>query len=81
VGWPLLQERQEKPDEPEALRCIPSLALDDIPKEASTIPTAQVRPSRDRDRVSHRNISFVHNCLNGKLDRASFRRCVFCSDT
>lgn len=36
-----LKERQEKPDEPEALRCIPSLALDDIPKEASTIPTAQ----------------------------------------
>eukprot|EP00873_Tetraselmis_striata_P018587 jgi/Tetstr1/438851/TSEL_027360.t1 len=35
-----LKERQETPDKPEALKCIPSLALEDIPKEAGTIPTA-----------------------------------------
>ena len=28
------------PDSPEALRCMPSLALADIPKRASTVPTA-----------------------------------------
>ena len=31
---------QETPDPPEALRCIPSLQLADIPKRASTVPTA-----------------------------------------
>lgn len=30
---------QETPDSPEALKCIPGLALSDIPKEASSIPT------------------------------------------
>eukprot|EP00884_Botryococcus_braunii_P006457 jgi/Botrbrau1/15812/Bobra.40_1s0001.1 len=34
-----LKERQETPDPPEALTCIPSLELSDIPKEASSIPT------------------------------------------
>ena len=32
---------QETPDTPEALSCVPTLLLSDIPKEASTIPTAQ----------------------------------------
>mmetsp|Transcript_3635 Transcript_3635/g.10465 ORF Transcript_3635/g.10465 Transcript_3635/m.10465 type:complete len:1063 (+) Transcript_3635:286-3474(+) len=36
-----LKERQETPDEPEALKCIPTLALSDIPKEVTTIPTDQ----------------------------------------
>ena len=31
---------QETPDPPEALRCIPSLALADIPKRISSVPTA-----------------------------------------
>lgn len=35
-----LKEKQETPDAPEALSCVPSLALSDIPKEASTVPTA-----------------------------------------
>jgi Zn-dependent M16 (insulinase) family peptidase len=35
-----LKERQETPDPAEALSCIPSLHLSDIPKKISTIPTA-----------------------------------------
>ena len=31
---------QETPDTPEALACVPTLQLSDIPKEASSIPTA-----------------------------------------
>jgi presequence protease len=34
-----LKLRQETPDPPEALSCIPSLSLSDIPREVSTIPT------------------------------------------
>jgi Zn-dependent M16 (insulinase) family peptidase len=30
---------QETPDPPEALTCMPSLQLSDIPKRAATIPT------------------------------------------
>lgn len=36
-----LKERQETPDPPEALLCIPSLQLSDIPKTIATIPTAK----------------------------------------
>jgi len=32
-----LKERQETPDSPEALTCIPSLSLADIPKKASKV--------------------------------------------
>uniref|UniRef100_A0A383WCE6 Peptidase M16C associated domain-containing protein n=1 Tax=Tetradesmus obliquus TaxID=3088 RepID=A0A383WCE6_TETOB len=35
-----LKERQETPDPPEALTCIPSLQLSDIPKTITKIPTA-----------------------------------------
>lgn len=35
----VLGSLQETPDPPEALACIPSLQLSDIPKTASTIPT------------------------------------------
>ena len=35
-----LRERQETPDTPEALACVPSLALSDIPREAPDVPTA-----------------------------------------
>lgn len=35
-----LRERQETPDSPEALACVPSLALSDIPREAPDVPTA-----------------------------------------
>ena len=35
----VLKEKQETPDSPEALACVPSLALTDIPREASTVPT------------------------------------------
>lgn len=31
---------QETPDSPEALACVPTLLISDIPKEASSIPTA-----------------------------------------
>ncbi|PSC73335.1 presequence protease chloroplastic mitochondrial-like [Micractinium conductrix] len=35
-----LKEKQETPDAPEALACIPPLALSDLPTKISTIPTA-----------------------------------------
>lgn len=35
-----LKERQETPDPAEALSCVPTLHLGDIPKELSTVPTA-----------------------------------------
>eukprot|EP00775_Hariotina_reticulata_P005466 gene5466-5701_t len=35
-----LKERQETPDSPEALTCIPSLQLSDIPKTITKVPTA-----------------------------------------
>lgn len=35
-----LKERQETPDPPEALTCIPSLQLSDIPRTITKIPTA-----------------------------------------
>jgi Zn-dependent M16 (insulinase) family peptidase len=35
-----LKQRQETPDPPEALECIPSLQLADIPKNIITVPTA-----------------------------------------
>lgn len=31
---------QETPDTPEALACVPTLEISDIPKEASTIPSS-----------------------------------------
>ena len=35
----ILKERQEKPDSPEDLKCVPLLKLSDLPKEAQKIPT------------------------------------------
>lgn len=34
-----LKLKQETPDPPEALRCVPSLNLGDIPKEPTYVPT------------------------------------------
>lgn len=34
-----LRLKQEKPDPPEALKCVPSLSLQDIPKKPSYVPT------------------------------------------
>lgn len=34
-----LRLRQETPDPPEALRSVPSLSLQDIPKEPTRVPT------------------------------------------
>ena len=34
---------QETPDTPEALACVPSLHLEDIPREASRVPTEIVQ--------------------------------------
>lgn len=36
----VLKEKQETPDSPDALNCIPSLKLSDIPKKIAHIPTA-----------------------------------------
>ena len=38
-----LKERQETPDSAEALRCIPTLALSDIPRTSKAIPTGAWR--------------------------------------
>jgi presequence protease len=35
----LLKERQEAPDSPEALACMPTLKLSDIPREVTSVPT------------------------------------------
>ncbi|CAG9466039.1 unnamed protein product [Pedinophyceae sp. YPF-701] len=35
-----LRERQETPDPPQALACMPSLSLADIPREITSVPTA-----------------------------------------
>jgi presequence protease len=35
-----LKDRQETPDAPEALACVPTLQVNDIPRKASTVPTA-----------------------------------------
>ncbi len=35
-----LKERQERPDSPEALACVPTLQLSDISKKITTVPTA-----------------------------------------
>lgn len=43
---------QETPDPPEALSCMPSLQLSDIPREASTIPT-DVASSHDATILTH----------------------------
>lgn len=39
-----LRLKQETPDPPEALKCVPSLSLEDIPKKPVHIPT-EVIPS------------------------------------
>ncbi|KAI8467060.1 MAG: peptidase M16C associated-domain-containing protein [Monoraphidium minutum] len=39
-GTAALKERQERPDPPEALTCIPSLQLSDIPKATTKVPTS-----------------------------------------
>ncbi len=36
----ILKQKQETPDPPEALSCVPSLSVDDIPKKAAPVPTA-----------------------------------------
>ena len=54
------QERQETPDEPEALKCIPSLALSDIPKEAASIPTAEVTKAPPPPPPSSGDVPAVH---------------------
>lgn len=33
-----LRLKQETPDPPEALKCVPSLSLDDIPKTPTQVP-------------------------------------------
>ncbi len=38
-SWSYKPFSQETPDAPEALNCIPSLQLSDIPKEVTPIPT------------------------------------------
>ena len=47
-----LKEKQETPDSPEALACIPSLAVSDLPKQSTTIPTA-VSEEADATVLSH----------------------------
>ncbi|EFN52070.1 hypothetical protein CHLNCDRAFT_139318 [Chlorella variabilis] len=48
-----LKERQETPDPPEALSCIPSLRLADIPKTITTIPTTIIDATGGATILSH----------------------------
>eukprot|EP00898_Chlorokybus_atmophyticus_P006310 jgi/Chlat1/6680/Chrsp49S00479 len=48
----LLKEKQETPDPPEALATVPALVLEDIPKEAKTIPI-DVRDKAGAHVISH----------------------------
>ena len=58
---------QETPDPPEALSCMPSLQLSDIPREASTIPT-DVTSVNDATLLTHdlftNNVVYVEAALN-----------------
>lgn len=58
---------QETPDPPEALSCMPSLQLSDIPREASTIPT-DVTSINDATLLHHdlftNNVVYVEAALN-----------------
>ncbi len=58
---------QETPDPPEALSCMPSLQLSDIPREASTIPT-DITSINDATLLTHdlftNNVVYVEAALN-----------------
>ncbi|BDA40898.1 Presequence protease, mitochondrial [Coccomyxa sp. Obi] len=62
-----LKERQETPDPPEALSCMPSLQLSDIPTEASTIPT-DVTSMNEATLLTHdlftNNVVYIEAALN-----------------
>ena len=64
-----LRERQETPDAPEALACIPSLALADIPKAAPEVPTdvSTVSGTKDATLLTHdlptSGVLYVEACL------------------
>lgn len=64
-----LRKRQETPDPPEALACIPSLALADIPKAAPEVPTdlAPVGPGGAATLLTHdlptSGVLYVEACL------------------
>ena len=60
-----LRERQEKPDSPEALRCIPALSLADMPKTISTVPTT-VTQQKDGETVL-RNDLFTNEVVYMEL--------------
>ena len=48
-----LRERQETPDKPEDLACVPSLSLADIPTKASIVPTDISKGSNGVTTLSH----------------------------
>ncbi|GJP38783.1 hypothetical protein CLOM_g23195 [Closterium sp. NIES-68] len=48
-----LKERQETPDPPEALRCVPSLQLEDIPKQPVQVPIAVERDASGATILRH----------------------------
>lgn len=56
-----LKKRQATPDSPEALACIPSLQLSDIPKEAASIPTAVSSADKGPTLLTHD--MFTNNVL------------------
>ena len=55
---------QETPDKAEALQCMPSLQLTDIPREASTIPT-DVTTASDATLLTHD--LFTNNVLYAEV--------------
>lgn len=66
---------QETPDPPEALTCMPSLQLSDIPKRAATIPTeiSEVRAMQSRCKAAveqHRGMALFYSSWKGTMECA-----------
>jgi len=68
-----LKKRQATPDSPEALACIPSLQLSDIPKEAATIPTDVSTTAAGATLLTHD--LFTNNVLYAEAALPLFCRC------
>lgn len=49
----ILKEKQETPDPPEALSCVPSLSVDDIPKKAAPVPTTVTKSDSGITTLAH----------------------------
>jgi Zn-dependent M16 (insulinase) family peptidase len=63
-----LKERQETPDPPEALKCMPTLKLSDIPKNITSVPT-DITQQQGATLLTHD--LFTNNILYMEVSQAS----------